>query len=121
MEHPVDALEETEFTYWAGMAASMLRQNGHAVIHLEPGDMTRYSIILAYPLTMQADGTMTINERPLWMCTSFGTMYQVNLEAGHKHWDYVNDKWVQDGNQWTARVLTRFLNALVDAMAVADA
>lgn len=119
--HPVDQLDQAEFDYAAGHCAEMLRQKGHAVFHLEPGDATRYTIVLAYPMLMGGDGKYIVQSRPLWMATSFGGLYQVNTDMSHFHWDYVLAKWVDDPDgAWTARVLTRFLNTLLNAMKGAE-
>lgn len=116
--HPVDELEQAEFDYHAGLAAADIAQRGASLVILAPGDCTRYVLAFVKPARMNGEGVMVVEDRPLWMGTSFGELYQVDPHGGY-HWGYVAEHWLRDmksSQEWTARVIARFINALADAM-----
>lgn len=113
-EHPVDEIDQAEFDYAAGYAAISLAKLGSAFVVMEPGDGTSYKIALIRRTAMGVDGPEII-ERGLWMASTFGALYPVNLEVRY-HWDYVDSHFLDKPHEWTARVLARFLNTLADKM-----
>lgn len=127
MSHPVDELAEIEFETAAANAASMLAEFGYAWIDLQPGDATTYKIVIAQPREPGEVGFKLLNGEPVhgwarvnryWVGTSFGPLYPTPLKGGYQ-WGYVLDHFVHgDGgtSEWTARVITRFLNALSDKL-----
>lgn len=93
----------------ARWAAARLRILDHAVVNLEPGDATRYVIMITAPQsTWDTDGPT--HEREYLVATSFGPVYP--WAAVKLDWSYVHAKWVANENRWTAVVITEFLNTL---------
>lgn len=120
----VDALDDYEFDTWADTAAAMLREHHHAYVRLEPGDGTSYRIAVVQPMepemilqdTVWVEGFVPIDR--YFVATQFGPLYEMNKMGGYQ-WGYVADHWLPDmraSQEWTARVLARFLNALCDRL-----
>lgn len=103
MTHRVDELDAWVFDECAIDAKRGLDRERHAFIDLQPGDATTYKIVVVEYAGQH------------WVGTSFGRLHPWNPEM-NLHWDYVADKWVEDGREWTARVICRFLNTLSDKM-----
>ena len=98
--HPVDELPQVEFDAAAARALTSLREKDHAFVDLSPGDATRYRIALVG------------EEEPhrLWVASNFGVL--AILPDTRLHWDYVSSHMLEREHEWTARVITRFLNTL---------
>ena len=86
----------------AAIAASIIRSEGHALIDLEPGDMTRYRCMFVHV---------------------GGRLYAGYFEGGcyevPKGWlapDYVAEKWLAGQVGYTANVLARFFDAITDGL-----
>lgn len=100
--HPVDELPQLNFDAAAREALESLIENGHSFTDLSPGDATRYRIVVvAHPL---------YTDDAWWVASNFGGLAKVpNMSL---HWDYVSSHMLSREHEWTARVITRFLNTL---------
>lgn len=94
---------------------SSLSAMPHAVrVLLTPGDATVYHITIDRTpwIFVKPDGTVREHlPAESWTVTLMGfgdTYWWPRMEL---HWDYVASKWCR-GNEYTARLLTVFLNAL---------
>lgn len=86
-------------------AATVLREMGRVWVVLEPGDATRYEVVIVD----------THIERDRYrVATSFGPLYPWHGETLHP--GYVTEKWVTNRNQHTGEVLARFLNHVSEAL-----
>ncbi len=120
MSHPVDDLHHYEFVVTADWTATQLDRIGFAHSKLSPGDGTSYDISMIRPPTMTEFHFCLRNPERLptfgdhyYMAHSFGPLYEWTGEIGD--WTYVHEKWTQrrgGTDEWTARVLFRFLNTL---------
>jgi hypothetical protein len=125
--HRVDELGDYEFVTWAETARHQLALHGHAFVSLSPGDATNYKIVVVQPLEPKIMGWIEATNEAVegfefvdqfWVGSSFGPIYQWT-PGWHVTWDYVHEKWTQGRkgtDEWTARVICRFLNALSNAM-----
>ncbi len=109
----VDELLEFEFESTANWAATQLRHGGNCYVQLCPGDSTKYEIgILQWH---NFNGRLQPGYQDRWfMAHTFGPLYEWGGGAP-VHWSYVRDKWVPGNTvtqDYTAMVLTRFLNTL---------
>lgn len=98
--HRVDDLSQVVFDQAAVAALVSLREHHYALVDLSPGDATRYRIAIVG------------EEEPhrLWIASNFGPL--VILPDTRLHWDYVSSHMLEREHEWTARVITRFLNTL---------
>jgi hypothetical protein len=107
-DHPVDQLNQAAFDELARLMTDDLRSDGYAIGALEPNDMTRYVFAV-----------MLDKGNHCWFANSFGPLYQW-ARTGHTDWGYVLSHYIgepQRGSaEWTARVISRFLNTLADKM-----
>jgi hypothetical protein len=105
MTHPVDDLGHRDFDARAREAADDLRCRYSALVTLEPGDATHYqiSIVASAP------------PRRYYVASNFGALYEWNPTEA-VHWDYVASHFLDEPHEWTARILTRFLNTLREQM-----
>lgn len=123
MTHRVDELDQHEFDLYADIAAEDLRLYRFTLVELQPGDGTRYPISIVMPPTPEQHVRRRAwrdmhPDEPIeaggvfFVSTAYGPMYQ--WHGTTVSWDYVLEKWVQPSASanWTARVLSRFLNTL---------
>ena len=121
-------LSDVEFKNAATYAAMMIERHGFVYVTLSPGDGTRYEISLASPPTgYQHDRykfwTRDGETQPLTFQQRFSGTYFVATHLRMYRWEgtelgdwgYVHEKWTAGRagtDEWTARVLHRFLNEL---------
>lgn len=113
IQERVNQLDQHEFDEAAASAFRELRQRGASLTSLEPGDGTRYVVSIVQPVRPPKHVLMPPTGEFLprfFVCTSFGGLHEWSGQG--LHWDYVAEKWVSNGHEWTARVLTRYLNTL---------
>ncbi len=107
------SLDQDHIRSAAHFAGVQLRGAGHAVINLEPGDVTRYTIIVTAPGPSYSGWqNEVVDERHYLVACSFGPVYP--WTGSRIDWSYVQSKWVSDGRTWTAVVIAEFLNALAE-------
>lgn len=100
--HRVDELPQVEFDAAAKSALDSLVEHGHAFVDLQPGDATRYKIVVVkHPLC---------DDDRLWVASTFGGLAEI--PDTKLHWDYVSSHMLAREHEHTARVITRFLNTL---------
>ena len=115
-----DALPDDEFLACAKWAAFNLAELGHAIVRLEPGDATKYDIVLARDQSSQQQRQWEhrLVETPefsgnYYVAHSFGPVYPwLGIPL---NWRYVHEKWTQSRpgtDEWTARIIARFLTTL---------
>lgn len=101
--HRVDDLDQIVFDRAALTAlASLHSEREHAFVELCPGDATRYQIAII--------GVEAFDRHYLLVATSFGPL--VAWPDTKLHWDYVSSHMLDREHEWTARVITRFLNTV---------
>ena len=129
IEDRIANLSSFEFDSIATFSAMMIERHGFVYATLSPGDGTRYEISIVSPPTraqhdqfryLTRDGEtarLTFQQRfsgSYFVATNFGPMYRWEAsEIGD--WRYVHEKWTAGRggtDEWTARVLFRFLNTL---------
>lgn len=123
VEERVAALDPKHFVEYAQFAAKQLNATGHAFVVLTPGDGTQYRISIVKPHVRDPrttdepsktrEGDAYLFHDKYFVATQFGPLYEWSPK-NWMSWDYVADKWVTDGREWTARVIARFLNALAE-------
>lgn len=120
--HPVDQLDQGAFDVAAVNAAETLHEHGCAFVCLEPGDATRYQISIVRPREIGEIGFKLFDGSPVhgwkmtdryYVASSFGALYEWSPKF-RVHWDYADSHFLDQHNEWTARVLARFLNTLAE-------
>lgn len=129
IEERIDNLIAHEFSVAADFTAMMVERHGFCYATLSPGDGTRYEISIVSPPTHEQQRRHGRVDTEGWqfsgsyfVATNFGRMYRwEGTEIGD--WTYVYEKWTNRGkgtDEWTARVLHRFLNELAPLLAKFD-
>lgn len=115
-EHYYD-LNTMLISQMALVAANALLSKGVAWVDLQPGDMTRYEIVIVAPsiVPSKADGSGYPSGGAIVTVANFGT-------TGMWSGTYVTQGWATslwgDGNQQTGKVIGLFLNALAKILPV---
>lgn len=97
----------------AAWAAQRLAQSSCAVVHLTPGDATRYEVVvIASQNYYAAEGERhdLVKDYLVVLANDFGRAYPWSGQEVHA--TYAASKWAHDGRLWTGVVMAQFLNAL---------
>jgi len=102
----------------AGELARQLDLHNYAEIDFQPGDGTRYPIIVLakgrdVPVITgdEHSGSERTHDYLVVLASSFGNAYPWAGDTGMHH-SYCAEKWARDGREWTGRVIATLLNAL---------
>lgn len=118
-EHEVDRLDAEVFDTAAAYAAACLIDLGHALVEFAPGDMTLYrvSIIDSRHGALHEDRRVhggDMGGQRYVVGSTFGSLY--SWSGNEIHHDYVTTHYVTDHNEWTGRVLARFLTRTAELL-----
>ena len=114
MESVKSRMEFEKIDQCALMAARELHRYKIARIKLAPGDATLYDIVVIGPNLAVVDqhGKLAPGSKE-YLVTLVNNSGQSYPWSGDDVWpDYVTDKWVGDGREWTGVVLAHFLCVL---------
>ena len=103
----VTELDRDHIELAAGNAAHKIKGDGNAYVVLEPHDGTRYEMSI---MLRRDTGEFVFS-------SSMGPMYHWGGHDG-THPAYALEKYVSNGNKWTATVFALFLNSLGAELAV---
>lgn len=135
LDERIESLDPWPLRYDATYAAYQLDLIGFTYCDHQPGDGTSYKISIVRPPEVgQWQRWLQVNHMPpdhpayqrhpefntqhrYFVATSFGPLYGWN--GWEVTWDYVLEKWVMGNrtsatNQWTARMIARFLTELAE-------
>ena len=104
----------------AWWAAQQLAADGFARVQLTPGDLTAYDVVVVAPCPRWENGrTQRSDPYMVVLTNSFGAAYQWHAEplvAGYVGAKWTNSSVAAGPRLWTGEVLSRFLNALAEAI-----
>jgi len=102
----VTMVNRLHIEYRSAIAADHLDIYGCAFAVLEPDDGTRYELTIVGVITQSAQFRFASSFGPLAPWTGGSTV----------HPDYAQEKYVANGNYWTATVLALFLNEVGESL-----
>lgn len=102
-------------------AAGQFHALNHTALTMEPGDGTRYDIMIVTTARPRFSNFMPENDivgRPdeAFMATNFGGLYPFSTSVRSWHYDYVASKW-GGNNNWSGVVLAYFLEEFTARLA----
>lgn len=106
--YPATEIPMSVFTTAATEIHRQMRAMNYAHYNFEPGDGTRYEIVII--------PTLLPTGSPYRFASNFAPAYSWNGTPS-VHPDYAKEHYVSDGNMWSAVVFALLLNSLAELMA----